>query len=442
MKNESQIHDIVISKRLDRWTWRKISELIEEKTGRKFGLSVLRREAHRRGWTKEINQIKATKREVTKDFTKEVGEITTKSLDLQTVEDVLAYADVDTDVWEVDRFLLNSYETPMGAEASGTGKPESYTSYQIKVWLKKIKVDFRESVFIDLINKLKTKKIKSFQYDEPASDGHVLFMGLYDIHFGKLAWHRETGTDWDLKITKRGFIAAVADLLTRAKPYRISKIMFPLGNDFFQIDQFIDGKIGATAKGTPQDTDGRMAKILHTGMEAMVEAVQMCAEVAPIEVVWVPGNHDWNTSYYLANIIDARFHNDDRVTVDISPMPRKYKRYGKVLVGLTHGNEEKHADLPGIMAGEAKKDWAKADDYIWFLGHFHRRKEMRFNAGETYGAVRVLILPSLSGTDAWHHKRGYVNTERAAEAYLFHPEDGYVGHISVKLRKELRGKVD
>ena len=66
---------------------------------------------------------------------------------------------------------------------------------------------------------------------------------------------------------------------------------------------------------------------------------------------------------------------------------------------------------------------------------------MRFNAGDTFGAVQIRVLPSLSGTDAWHHKKGYVNTDRTAEAYFFHPNQGYLGHACVKLREELKGEV-
>ena len=54
------------------------------------------------------------------------------------------------------------------------------------------------------------------------------------------------------------------------------------------------------------------------------------------------------------------------------------------------------------------------------------------NIEDTYGGVTVSVLPSLSGTDSWHYKKGYVKNNRAAEAYLWHHDDGYAGHGHVR----------
>jgi len=446
-KNDKSIqHDLVVQGRARGDSWRTIRDEIENETGVQLSIDGLRGSSRRRGWTKEADSVLSGNRYIKTKFDKNQGSVTTRSLDLRTVEDVLEFADVDTDIWEVTSQEITSNDVTMGAKTSGDGQPATFTNYRIFVRLGRIKgeeKDLREVLLEKLVEELKKTKFKKTKdLWQGEREDVVMFMGLFDHHFGKLCWAAETGTDYDLKIAYAAFIQAVRDLLRRAQAYGITKIVFPVGNDFFQIDNFIDGKIGATTKGTPQDTDGRLAKIFNTGMLAMIEAVHMCAQVAPVEVIYVPGNHDWNTSFYLTKIIEQRFMDDDRVEVDASPIPRKYRRYGKVLIGLTHGNEEKHADLPTIMAGEAKKDWAEADDYMWFLGHFHRRKEMRFNAGDTHGAVQIRILPSLSGTDAWHHKRGYVKNARAAEAYFFHPTEGYIGHVAVKLRPELMGEAE
>ncbi len=99
-------------------------------------------------------------------------------------------------------------------------------------------------------------------------------------------------------------------------------------------------------------------------------------------------------------------------------------------MGFTHGSDEKHADLPTIMAGEVPRHWADTTHREWHLGHLHKRKETRFNAGDTYGAVTVRVLPSMTGTDAWHYQKGYVKGCRAAEAYLWSYTEGYKAHFS------------
>lgn len=451
MRNETEIRQIVIGKRREGWDWQKIRDFISTRLNRHFTVSGIRGVSNRKGWLKEINSpsiptpqaSEGPVREIERKFTKNAGEITTKSLDLKTLDDVLEYAQVDLSEWGVERYIINSWETTISASVSDTGKTETFTNYQVKIWLRKIIEDNSgTSAVKDMIADLMTKDVRILPRGKQFTDEVVMFLGIFDHHFGKLCWRPETTMDYDLDLAYKAFTGAVEDLIDRSRVYNISKIVFPLGNDYFQMDSFSEGTVGMTTKGTPQDTDGRLAKIWKTGMKAIIEAIELCAQVAPVEVIYIPGNHDWNMSFYLCNIVEARFHNSDRVTVDLGPNPRKYRRYGKVLVGLTHGNEEKHADLPAIMAGEAKKDWAQAEDYMWFLGHYHRRKEMRFNAGDTFGAVQVRILPSLSGTDAWHHKKGYVKSDRAAEAYYFHPREGYIGHSTVKIRPEFRGETD
>src|SRR5690606_18469359 len=102
-----------------------------------------------------------------------------------------------------------------------------------------------------------------------------------------------------------------------------------------------------TAKGTYVDSvDDRFPRVFQTAMESLIYAVDLCREHAEIEFVWVPGNHDPTTSWYLSQALKHRYHNDKHVKVDDGPAPRKYKRWGKNLLGLTHGNNEKHDSLP------------------------------------------------------------------------------------------------
>jgi hypothetical protein len=35
-------------------------------------------------------------------------------------------------------------------------------------------------------------------------------------------------------------------------------------------------------------------------------------------------------------------------------------------------------------------------------------------------------MSSLSGTDSWHHKKGYIGARKSAEAYLWDAETGLV----------------
>jgi hypothetical protein len=70
------------------------------------------------------------------------------------------------------------------------------------------------------------------------------------------------------------------------------------------------------------------------------------------------------------------------------------------------------------MATEAKELWSKANFKAFFTGHLHHEL-VKDNKG-----VKVYQMPSLSGSDRWHHYNGYVGSERGLAAYLIHETKG------------------
>ena len=123
------------------------------------------------------------------------------------------------------------------------------------------------------------------------------------------------------------------------------------------------------------------------------------------------------------------------MTVDCTPTLRKYVRYGSTLIGYTHGNEEKPADLPKIMAQERKSDWGETTYHEWRLGHNHRAKKVEFVSMDTDMGCEIRWLRSLSATDAWHYAKGYVGTRRAAESFLTCPVEGFRTNSVVNARE-------
>ena len=54
----------------------------------------------------------------------------------------------------------------------------------------------------------------------------------------------------------------------------------------------------------------------------------------PVDVVVIPGNHDFERSYYMGAYLEAWFNEDPQVYVNNGASPRKYYKFGKVLLGL------------------------------------------------------------------------------------------------------------
>lgn len=363
--------------------------------------------------------------EITASFGSETGEIVTRSPNIKTLDDALKEAEVDLNVWDIDRHIVNFWTTTI---KNNEGKPEPATNYQVKVWLKRKIKNPLEIAFNRITDRLLQKPhVAKAHPRQETADPHMLEISLFDHHFGKLAWSPETGTDYDVKIAERLYLSAVENLLAKAKGFEVETILLPFGQDFLHVND----QNNTTANGTAQDVDTRLAKIFELASMAVIQAVEMCSTVAPVEILWVPGNHDRQSSYYLAKYLAAYYRDVSDVTVNVEPTSRKYKHYGINLIGFTHGDEEPHRDLPNIMSGECRDIWGQVKQCEWHIGHLHKKKEMRTVTGDTFGSVMVRILPSLSGTDAWHYKKGYTQGMRAAEAYLWSKSQGYTGHLSV-----------
>jgi hypothetical protein len=77
-----------------------------------------------------------------------------------------------------------------------------------------------------------------------------------------------------------------------------------------------------------------------------------------------------------------------------------------------------------IMAQENPIEWAKTIYREFHLGHLHHKKETKFNTTNELQGVMVRYMSSLSGTDSWHHKKGYIGARKSAEAFLWDSEKG------------------
>jgi hypothetical protein len=361
-----------------------------------------------------------------REYSQNNAVITTRSPNIDTLEKALEHAEVDMKIWNVERYVANSWEVTVSKKGTDTGKPETYTNFQIKIWLKR-KAPV-ESALDLVVKRLEHRPVKSTGKFIKPSGNVMLEISLFDAHFGKLCWEPESGDDYDLKIAEEVYRNGVSELIGKTKHYDIEKILFPIGNDFFHINS-PDNK--TPLHQNPLDVDSRLPKIFEAGFMAVVNAIDKCLAVAPVKMIWIPGNHDPETSYYLSCVLKAYYRGRKDVEIDNSPAARKYIQYGVNCLMFTHYPTIKQkGGLPLIMAGEEPEMWGKSLHREIHTGHYHIAREVDYFAADTFGPVRVRILPSMTGTDLWHYKHGFVKTVKAAEAYLWHKTNGYEAHFS------------
>jgi hypothetical protein len=361
-----------------------------------------------------------------------------KSITIHTLEKALEVAQVDLTTWQVDRYTITSWQVTLKLKR-GTGRydgkgneiteyyPETVTMYHTKVWLKLIKNHY----WIKALQELKKEMPKinapiARKLGSPRGD-FLLEVALFDVHFGMLAWGKETINDYDIKIAEDIYYKAAMDLVERTRGYPISRIVFPLGNDFLHID---DPTNQTPTNHNLLDVDSRFIKIYKQAKKAVIKAINYCRGVAPVDIVWVPGNHDMNVSYFLCDVMSEVFGDCDDVTVDIGPKWRKFYPWGKSLIVYTHGMEEPMRDLPSIIATEEPVLWSNSIYREIHIGHKHKKHEIRWVNVDTYPGTVVRMIPSLATEDAWHYRKGYIRGWYAAEAYIWDKERGQVGQFT------------
>lgn len=327
---------------------------------------------------------------------------------IKTLEDALKHCQADLTQWEVTNWRFNTWET---------GSKEKV--YQVRISFKRKdpnKVDIRDNIN-DIINILKQNApdYKPFLRQPNQDHGNLVEFCAYDLHYGKLCWAPETGENYDSKIAEQRLMTAVVDAMDEVEPYNIDRILFAVGNDFFNVDNAKN----TTHAGTPQSEDSRWQKTFLGGVNLLIQAIDYMREFAPVDVVVVQGNHDWERIFYAGVVLEARYANCDNVTIDNTPTARKYYRYGNSLIGMTHGDNEKQTDLPMIMAQECPQDWAETKYREFHVGHFHHNKTRSWISDKDYIGVKVRTLRSLSGQDAWHTSKGYIGNTQSAETYVW-----------------------
>lgn len=359
---------------------------------------------------------------------------------VRTVDEVIAAGGLDPAHWTVKSATLKAYE---GFMKSPAGDPVVVPLTSAHVQLTPNRGAAAAIAAIEaLIERMATRApvYPVPRQFSPADEDLLLEVNVSDAHVGMLAWGPETGEDYDSSIAADDWRHAVADIVALASQWRVARIVLPAGNDLFHSDQAPDGKGGATTKGTLQDVDTRWPKMLETGTELLIDTVDQLRVIAPVDVVMVRGNHAERSEFQLGQVLKAWYRADDRVTVANPYAVLSSYEWGEVLLAFAHGHGLNPDDLPMAMAQSFPEAWGRTRWREAHIGHRHAAKTRTHtlrvartdDLDEPHG-VRVVTIPGLTATDAYHAGR-LLRHLRCAEARLWSKGRGLVGVFNVWLR--------
>ncbi len=338
---------------------------------------------------------------------------------IRTVEDLLRHIEADMTRYEVAASEATKWES--ASVDRSTGRAVVTELFRVFVRLKPRPGPGVREVVEAMIEAAKAeirRPIKPRPRPVKGADRWAVLV-VADPHFGKYAWRKTAGQDYDLDIAARLVREASAELLDVASRYKPGRLTVATLGDLYHYDT----PSGTTTSGTPLERDGRLPKMLNDGTDALLALVDAAAGVAPTDTLVVAGNHDETLTFAFQRILAERFRNDRRVRVEQQYTSRKYVAHGKNLLGFAHGNKAKRK-LPQLMAIEAAKEWSRCPYREFHVGHLHHQAAEWSRPIDTYDGVLVRVAPAICATDDYHHDEGYVGNRQAMELFIYDAAGG------------------
>jgi hypothetical protein len=276
--------------------------------------------------------------------------------------------------------------------------------------------DVRDTIVADMKKHAPNyPSIKRKDYKEK----HLLVIDPADVHIGKYAAESETGEAYNSDIAVNRVIGGVESLLNKCQGFNTEKIMYIIGNDILHTDT----PRRTTTSGTPQDTQGMWHENFLIAKNLHIKVLEQLRSIADVYVQYDPSNHDYMSGFFLADTISSWFSKDKHITFNTSIAHRKYFRYHNNLIGTTHGDGAKEADLPLLMAHETGIDWSECKHKYFYTHHIHHKRS------KDYMGVTIESIRSVSSSDSWHSRNGYQHSPKAVEGFIHHPNDGQIARI-------------
>lgn len=297
-----------------------------------------------------------------------------------------------------------------------TGKPRL-------TWVKseldaKRQAELMQAAFSAMTEEL--PRVKPVQFEGKYDSALCNLVVFTDYHLGMLAWHKEGGADWDLKIAESTLLSAFLHLVESAP--KAEKCVLALQGDFLHTD----GLLPVTpAHHHVLDTDSRYSKIVDVAIRVIRQLIAYALEKhKEVHLIICEGNHDEGGSLWMRKMFAALYEQEPRLTVNDSELPYYVVQHGEVMLAFHHGHKVKNEQLPGLFAAQYAWMWGQTTKRYCHTGHRHHVDE------KEYAGMTVTQHPTLAARDAYAARGGWIS-ERAAQAITYHEKYGQVARTIV-----------
>ena len=344
------------------------------------------------------------------DYTKDGALLTAKTeKSIQSLDEAIEFFEVDLSVWEVERFIVNSWDVSM---KDRDGKSFKRTNYQVKVWLKP-----REFTFEEVIQDLEPKinEYTPIELNYVRGKGTIT-VELADFHIGAEIRNLLKTPDFDINI----LLNYLNEVTSIVNSYNAESVIINLHGDF--VESISGLNHSDSWKGIGKEMYGANVLIIANQILAG-SLISRINNVTKINIV--AGNHDRITP---SKHVDGKGEGAKLLAWTLKKdFPNIEINYDSLILvddidGINHIITHGHH-------GISKKDFAKVvADYgdsmmynLWTEGHLHSRNytkalktklavydnvEYVSMDGQNY---RKLVLPSLFTGNFFSESIGYTS---------------------------------
>lgn len=347
---------------------------------------------------------------------------------IKTLEDLIAQCSIDIDNYEIEKHIVNKRD---GHSKDNDWNTQITELFQVKARMKPRKSLNMKQVKEEIKTELKKYSPSKEKIEVPKdNNAKLLEICPKDLHFNKKADKDISGDKYNTDIAEERFEQTIWKAISYVENFKIDKIVLILWSDMMNVDNIQN----TTTSWTPQDIFEEHRKAVKRARQFLTKQIEKLQNTVGvwIDVVIVPWNHDYETSFHIGDSLECIFENNENVNIENSLQSRKYYEYWNNCIALTHWKDEKPSGLPLIALQEMRKKWITAENVEIHRGHFHKKKEISYTWVDENTWIVDRVVSSLSWTDERHFNKWYVNNRKALDCFVWDKQDGVIMNLNIK----------